>query len=150
MPSVIYVIDQSHHDHLVSKLEKVYVGPKYYWAAPVESDTEGLYDFLLPLVEMVKLDHEIDAPTIAVPEGKIVIGVGCSWLEDEKVKGKDCDLFALHPLMDTAWQAVIWQMYRVADYVLGKPRPQKKVALGWQYEQTSDGYYALRLRGLWQ
>ncbi|MNL16123.1 hypothetical protein D3C87_1371490 [compost metagenome] len=51
--------------------------------------------------------------------------------------------------MKTPFQTIIGQVYRIADAILtDKQRPKKQIGLGWQYEQTSEGYYALRLRGL--
>lgn len=148
MKSVLYLLPNEELTALKAMMRKQ--GDNDLWLWYEGGGDEDAMDALINRAVITPTDQELQADTLIIPEGMFVVGVGIAWHEDGKIVSRNSDMFRYHTSEHNSLTNLLCLRRDMAEVIVRKVnRPKGTQRIGFSLDNF-DGYYALRINGLYE
>jgi hypothetical protein len=148
MSAVFYLLDNKHLPELKAMMRKH--GDNDLWIWREGGGDEDAMDALINKSVPTVTDQDLHVEQLVVPEGMFIVGVGIAWHEDGKIISRNSDMFRRHTSEHDSLTSLLCLRRDIAEALVPKVnRPKGTQRIGFSLD-SSDGYYALRINGLYE
>jgi hypothetical protein len=148
MSTTFYLLDNEHLATLKGFMQKE--PDKDLWVWNEDLDDSYTMDDLINKAIPTTSEQDLKVNPLVIPEGKFVVGVGVGYMDGEKIVGCNSDLFPYHTSDHNPLTSLLCLRRDLGNVLVPKDKRVKGTTRTGFTLDNANGYYALRINGLYE